>query len=524
MNRKNMVGLGSAVFASLLSPFVAAQTTEAPAAEAAPAAEPAAPASAEASGSVSLGTSGASAEGDADAVAPEDDSERFEAIHHQFELGVLLGILLPSKDHNIRDENARHEEYAGLAPVLGLRASYFPFKYLGAEFEGVWSPTSTENDGTASLFAGRGHLIAQIPIGRFTPFLVGGGGAIGGGSSSMGTDTDPLVHFGLGAKYAFSEGFGLRLDLRDNVTQKFNADQGEPTHNLEALLGLQFALEMRGGKEPPPPPPADTDNDGFVDSSDRCPNEPGIAPEGCPDKDSDGDTILDSKDACPTEAGSTSACGCAVKDQDGDSIPDEFDKCPAEFGLMNGCPDPDPDHDGIKNPDDKCPNQPELKNGFEDTDGCPDEIPEKIRKFTGVIKGIEFDTGKDTIRPISEGVLDGALVVLNEYPALRIEISGHTDNVGSPETNIDLSKRRAESVKNWFVNKGVSADRIETRGAGPDEPIADNKTAAGKQKNRRIEFKLIQPAGAVPVPAPVTVPVQPKPAAAPAAPAPGGLK
>jgi OOP family OmpA-OmpF porin len=509
-----------------------AQTTEAPAT--APAAEPAAAPAAEASGSVSLGTNGASAEGSADAAAPEDDSERFEAKPHQFELGLLAGILLPSKDHNIRDEHARHEEYAGVAPIFGVRASYFPLKFLGGEVEGVWAPTSTENDSTASLFAARGHLILQIPIGRVTPFILGGGGAIGGGSSAMGTDTDPLLHFGLGAKFAINEAFGLRLDLRDNVAQKFNADQGDPAHHFEGLLGLQVALEARDREVPPPPPPADTDNDGFVDSSDRCPSEPGIAPEGCPDKDSDGDTILDSKDACPTEAGSTSACGCAVKDQDGDSIPDEFDKCPTEFGLMNGCPDPDPDNDGIKNPEDKCPNQPELRNGYEDTDGCPDEIPEKIRKFTGVIKGIEFDTGKDTIRPISEGVLDGALVVLQEYPALRIEISGHTDNVGSPETNIDLSKRRAESVKNWFVNKGIAADRIETRGAGPDEPIADNKTAAGKQKNRRIEFKLIQPAGAVPLPAPVTVPAPPKPAAAPAAPAPaapapaapapGGLK
>jgi OOP family OmpA-OmpF porin len=134
-----------------------------------------------------------------------------------------------------------------------------------------------------------------------------------------------------------------------------------------------------------------------------------------------------------------------------------------------------------------------------------------------VIKGIEFDTGKDTIRPISEPVLEGALIVLNEYPALRIEISGHTDNVGSQETNIDLSKRRAESVKNWFVNKGVSADRIETRGAGPDEPIADNKQLAGRQKNRRIEFKLVQPSEA-------TKPAPAAPTPAPAAPAPSGLK
>jgi OOP family OmpA-OmpF porin len=162
----------------------------------------------------------------------------------------------------------------------------------------------------------------------------------------------------------------------------------------------------------------------------------------------------------------------------------------------------------VNSPADKCPDKPETKNNFEDDDGCPDEIPEKIKKFTGVIKGIEFDTGKDTIRKVSEPVLENALLVLNEYPKTRIEISGHSDDVGTREFNLELSRKRAESVKRWFVGKGIDEKRIATRGAGPDEPIADNKDAAGKQKNRRIEFKLIQQGEAKPAPAP----------------APGGLK
>jgi outer membrane protein OmpA-like peptidoglycan-associated protein len=88
--------------------------------------------------------------------------------------------------------------------------------------------------------------------------------------------------------------------------------------------------------------------------------------------------------------------------------------------------------------------------------------------------------------------LNGALMVLQEYPKTRIEISGHTDDVGKPEDNLDLSQRRADAVKNWFVSKGIDASRIETRGAGQSEPILDNKGPDGRQKNRRIEFKLIQ--------------------------------
>ena len=182
-----------------------------------------------------------------------------------------------------------------------------------------------------------------------------------------------------------------------------------------------------------------------------------------------------------------------MKDGDKDGVPDDFDKCPTEGGTINGCPDRDIDRDGVNVPADKCPDKPETRNSFDDEDGCPDEVPEKVRKFTGIIKGIEFDTGKDTIRPVSEPVLENALIVLVEYPRTRIEISGHSDDVGKREDNVELSKKRAESVKNWFVAKGVDEKRIETRGVGPDEPISDNKTAAGKQKNRRIEFKLVAP-------------------------------
>jgi OOP family OmpA-OmpF porin len=76
---------------------------------------------------------------------------------------------------------------------------------------------------------------------------------------------------------------------------------------------------------------------------------------------------------------------------------------------------------------------------------------------------------------------------------MRVAISGHTDNVGDRVHNVELSKQRADSVKTYLVGQGVEASRIDTRGAGPDEPIADNKQAAGRQKNRRIEFKMLSP-------------------------------
>jgi outer membrane protein OmpA-like peptidoglycan-associated protein len=449
----------------------------------------------QASGSLSFSTSsGASASGDASGPGAADDDKDYEPEDMSFEAGVFAGILLPSSDHNLREDQggaAVYEEYASVAPIFGARLAFYPIKYVGAEIEGAWAPTSTDTDSSASIFGGRFHAIGQYGFGRFTPFILFGAGAIGASSSSMGNDTDPEIHFGAGLKYALTRGLGLRLDIRDTLSQKANADDGDLTHYPEFLLGLAVTLKVREKEKVVAAAPVDSDGDGFIDAYDKCPQEAGISPDGCPDKDSDGDGVPDSKDVCPNEAGTT-ACGCPVRDSDGDGMPDDLDKCPNEPGPINGCPDLDEDRDGINLPDDKCPNEPETRNGYEDADGCPDEVPEKIKKFTGVIAGIEFDRGKDTIRPVSEGVLTNALAILQEYPALRIEISGHTDSDGTREDNLDLSKRRADSVKAWFVAKGIDESRITTRGAGPDEPIADNKTAAGKQKNRRIEFKLLQ--------------------------------
>jgi len=151
----------------------------------------------------------------------------------------------------------------------------------------------------------------------------------------------------------------------------------------------------------------------------------------------------------------------------------------------------DPDKDSVPLPDDKCPDALETKNGFQDDDGCPDELPATVAKFTGAIGGINFAPGKATLTKDSSKALDGAVTVLTEFPALRLEIVGHTDDAGARETNVKLSGERAEAVKAYLTGKGIEAARLTTRGAGPDEPVADNKTKAGQAKNRRIEFKLL---------------------------------
>jgi len=445
------------------------------------------PALAQETGAGSASLSASTSEG----LSGSATGERVE--ENYIDVGLFGGVIFPSKNHNLEDMDTEnglksHQAFKSVAPELGVRLGYYPIKVTGLELEGAYMPTKTADGGSASLWALRGHLVGQIPLGSVTPFALVGFGRLGANSDAMGKDSDPAFHFGAGVKVPVAKALGVRLDLRDTLTQKDNGGDGAQTHHPEVLLGVSYSI---GLAPKPPPPPVDTDHDGFIDPQDKCPTVAGEAPDGCPPPDTDKDGFLDRDDKCPTEPG-IAPDGCPDKDPDKDGILDPDDKCPNEPGVApDGCPDKDPDKDGSLDPDDKCPQEPETKNGYADDDGCPDEIPDEVKKFTGVIEGIEFDTGKATIRKKSQATLDAAVKVLKDYPSVRMEISGHTDNKGKHDFNMKLSQDRADSVKAYFVGKGIDEKRLTTRGAGPDEPIADNKTAKGRQKNRRTEFKIL---------------------------------
>jgi OOP family OmpA-OmpF porin len=412
----------------------------------------------DASASFSASTSeGVSASGEA--------GERSE--QHTLEAGIFAGFLFPAKDHNFQNKpseaNVFGREHVGFKyPVvdLGLRIGYYPIQFLGLELDGTLGFGETKTGGSATFGSFGGHIVGQFPLGPVTPFGLFGLGILGAKTDRMGNDADPDIHFGFGAKIPVHKSLDLRAELRDYLTQRNQAEDGGLTNHWAGFVGITY---VHGFDNKLPPTPPDTDADGFLDPADSCPTVPGVAPDGCPPPDTDKDGFIDPEDKCPTEPG---------------VAPD-------------GCPDLDPDKDGILDPNDKCPKEPETKNGFEDADGCPDEIPEEVKKFTGIIQGIEFDFGKATIRKTSHKTLDAAVKVMQDYPSIRIAISGHTDNVGKRERNLELSQQRADSVRDYIVGKGIEASRIHTRGAGMDEPTADNKTAAGRQKNRRIEFKLM---------------------------------
>lgn len=289
----------------------------------------------------------------------------------------------------------------------------------------------------------------------------------------------------------------------------------------------------------------DKDGDHVQDSEDLCPEVPGLKElQGCPDKDGDG--ITDAKDACPDSAGTVEFQGCP--DRDGDKIIDRLDTCPDVAGLLefHGCPDkdadgtmdkedlcpdifgpkeykgcPDRDADKILDLDDQCPDVagpaenkgcpwPDTdKDGILDKDdscktvvglpqfnGCPPPPPPQMkaaekRILEKAFASLEFATGKDVILAKSFASLNALAKLLIEHKDdWTLKLSGHTDNQGDPEKNMLLSEKRAKAVEKYLVKKGAFDEKIEVEWFGQTQPIADNNTPKGRQKNRRVEMKI----------------------------------
>ncbi|MBS1585258.1 MAG: OmpA family protein [Bacteroidetes bacterium] len=257
-------------------------------------------------------------------------------------------------------------------------------------------------------------------------------------------------------------------------------------------------------------PDPDRDHDGIPDSADKCPDLAGSKTAmGCPDADLD--SVADAQDRCPSEAGSVAMGGCP--DRDGDGIADIDDKCPDQKGLakLQGCPDsdgdgladnedacpnaagpianhgcPDSDNDGVPDNEDKCP----TVKGTIANHGCPEVSVEVKKRLAFAATAIQFETGKAVIKKTSYPMLNEIVKILNDYPDYYMTIDGHTDNVGKPDKNMQLSKDRAASVKNYFVSQGVAESRLVTDGHGDTQPVASNKTAKGRAQNRRVAMDL----------------------------------
>ena len=287
---------------------------------------------------------------------------------------------------------------------------------------------------------------------RFSPYLLVGAGHF---EETQGNVNREGLMVGVGA--------GFYLDLfSSNISLRGEAKRRREDANISGQYDNLFSLGIHipfGGATPMPVAQTwtDSDGDGVEDGSDRCPDTPAgatVDAYGC-ELDSDGDGVKDSKDQCPgTPAGAqVDEKGCEL-DDDGDGVVNRLDECP---GTPEGTP--------------------------VDRRGC--EI-----KGDYVLKGVNFESNSDRLRPGATAILDEVVATLMKYPEITFEIQGHTDSDGAAEYNEGLSARRAQTVHDYLASKGVDVSRMSVRGYGESQPIADNSTAEGKAQNRRVVLSV----------------------------------
>lgn len=259
--------------------------------------------------------------------------------------------------------------------------------------------------------------------------------------------------------------------------------------------------------------PKDTDGDGIKDSKDACPTVPGLRKfKGCPDSDNDG--IEDSKDYCPKIPGLEALKGCP--DSDGDGFSDHEDLCPNLFGLevYNGCPDTD--SDGVMDSKDDCPTVagpiefkgcPGKKRNDE-LDGFKDDLETDDSKEIGkheilsinkmdieiinsIAKSVVFKSASTIYDKKTTDQLDAIVLILKNFPDSKWQIAGYTDSIGRADSNQILSEKRANSVKNYLISKGLNPENLTAIGNGEQNPIDTNMYEKGRANNRRVEFKLV---------------------------------
>jgi len=278
---------------------------------------------------------------------------------------------------------------------------------------------------------------------RFSPYVAFGAGGIRTEmKNGAGRSTDPFADGGIGFFKYFDVGsgnLGLQADLRYRWVDAGDLAGVGPFEEPVARIGLVMAL---GARAPASTPLADADGDGVNDAADLCPDTPA-------------GTQVDAK-GCP-----------AVADADGDGVGDDDDLCP-------GTPP------GLAVDDHGCPR-----------DGNRFRISGKGAELR--FEDVYFGFDQQMLSDYGKAMLDDAVRVINllteKYPALKVDIAGHTDAQGTDGYNLGLSERRANVVKAYLVRKGIKESRISTYAYGESKPQATNDTADGRTQNRRAELR-----------------------------------
>jgi OOP family OmpA-OmpF porin len=298
------------------------------------------------------------------------------------------------------------------------------------------NPISQENSVGDDQFGGMLDLVHTFKRDGLSPFVFAG---IGGVREDVVTASGlyGALEAGVGLERAMRGGEGsFRVSL--SAQEVFN-DEANPSQDgfLDYRLAVGFIGLGTPAPKAAPARPVDSDGDGIPDSADRCPAQPAPTSDGCP---------------------TPVAPAAPPRDTDGDGIDDSKDECPGTLEGLN-------------------------------VDGSGCVAAASAQKV--VLKGVNFVPNSAELTPDAKTVLDEAYDALAGQTNLNVEISGHTDSQGEEKYNEALSQRRAESVRKYLSGKGIDAGRLTARGYGEGQPIADNKTKAGRQQNRRVELKIL---------------------------------
>jgi len=412
------------------------------------------------------------------------------------------------------DQTLQVQDGGGAGGRLGI------FLARNLEIEGDASYSSLPREGGIgghlSAVPIHARLLYNFPVGEHSAFLLGGGWTHNEYGKTYKAKDD-----GFGGLLGVRLGMGGLVSIRLDITADYMSSPAVDTIFADVdnwNYGVQAGLSLLTGQGP-----KDADRDGITDEFDRCPNTPRgavVNANGCPDTDGDG--VFDDTDQCAnTPAGDqVDARGCSLpKDADGDGVTDDRDRCPntpaGDAVDANGCSLPkDADGDGVVDSADRCPNTPrgtavdasgcpadsDGDGVTDDKDRCPgtpagvqvDAVGCRIlfeeRQTTLILEGVNFETGKAELTQAARAILLTVAQSLVANPDIRVEVGGHTDITGSRALNMRLSQARAESVRNFLIQNGVSADRMTAKGYGPDKPVASNNTRDGRAQNRRVEL------------------------------------
>lgn len=368
------------------------------------------------------------------------------------------------------------------ALAYGGRAGYFFTERLSVE--AMLFRSDTENEAGAKVkalypaVAGSYHF----RFGKWMPFAQVGAGLMRINPAGDNTDTDLSFHWGGGLKYFWKP----NLLIRGDVSHIVSAETGNGTHDLLAVAGLSWLFGTAASDEAANAAKAarDAANKAIEDAKAKAADAARKAAD---------EARARAEEAARKAAEEARARAAALADADGDGVNDLKDKCagtPAGSKVdANGCPAAtDSDSDGVNDDQDQCAGTPAGTKV--NASGCPEAAGE-IPADEWVLKGVTFQSGSDMLAASSAQALDEAAAILLPRKSVRIEIQGHTDSSGDAQKNLALSDKRAVTVKNYLVGKGVEASRLETKGYGSSVPVGDNATAAGRAANRRIEFKVL---------------------------------